>query len=400
MTDLFISYNSHDEVWAKRLFVDLRARFPTIKPFWARDAAAIPAGEPFRPIFEGAAKNATNFVVFWSAAAQGSIEVLSEVQAFLQNRDTHPKSATGDQRKLFYISLETGFDYPTLAGLQGFPDFRGVYKANDPDRGIAGLAADPASESWKRMIRGIGDAVLEGQASQPITLALFVMTRANMHHIDHFLDTPPLDGPTLNEFLQSVDLTLEQAKDRYGDTPFSWRPFGAGPTIIELMEDVRETANQSLGADYRFHWVPDDFVASHRKAGNAGGRTAIRDLVEMLSAGPSVVITDPISLFNPIVKNAFLYLDEYAKKQQSVILSMSPKEQRFAEGLYRSLKENSRPILKPYLEPPLIPLSDAFALCGMNIQHAVDAERLIRSGLGRYYLQKRKAASQPLVSGV
>ena len=29
MPDLFISYNSHDEVWAKRLFVDLRSRFPT-----------------------------------------------------------------------------------------------------------------------------------------------------------------------------------------------------------------------------------------------------------------------------------------------------------------------------------------------------------------------------------
>jgi hypothetical protein len=394
MTDLFISYNSHDEVWAKRLFVDLRARFPTIKPFWARDAAAIPAGEPFRPIFQAAAQDATHFVVFWSAEAQRSNEVGPEIQSFLQNRQTYPQSATGDKRKLFYIALETDVDYGGLVDLQGFPDFRGVYNPTAADRGIAGLTAEPASENWHRMVRGIANAVLEGQASQPITLALLVMTKDTMRHIDPFLDIRLPDGPTLNQFLQSVDLTLDQAKRRYGDTAFSWRPFGTDRTIIDLMEDVRETANRNLGAAYRFHWVSDDFVAS---LGNAGGRTAIRDLVESLSAGPSVVVTDPISLFNPFVKNAFLYLDEYAKRQQSVILSISPKEQQFAEGLYSSLLGNSWPILNSYLDPA-IPPSETFAHCGMNVQHAVDAERLIRSGLGHYYVQKRKAALQPLVS--
>ncbi len=396
MTDLFISYNSHDEAWAKRLFFELKSRFPTIKPFWARDTAAIPPGEPFRPIFQGAAQSATNLVVFWSIAAQRSNEVGPEIQSFLQNRQTHPLSATGDKRKLFYISLETGVDYGGLVDLQGFPNFRGVYDPKAGDRGIAGLAADPASENWHRMVRSIGNAVLEGQASQPIKLALLVMTSDTMRCIDTFLDAKLSDGPTLNEFLQSVDLTLNQAKERYGDTALSWRPFGTGKTIIELMEDVREMANRNLGAAHRFHWVPEDFVAKH---GSAGSRTAIRDLVDSLSAGPSVVVTDPISLFNPFVKNAFLYLDEYAKKRQSVILSISPTEQRFAAGLYSSLLGNSWPILNSYLDP-LIPPSETFALCGMNIQHAVDAERLVRSGLGHYYLQQRKAASQPLVSGV
>src|SRR5258708_5030581 len=98
MMDLFISYNSQDEVWAKRLFVDLRTRFPTIKLFWARDVAAIAQGEPFRPVFQGAAQNATHFIVLWSAAAQRSNEVGPEIQSYLQNRQTTPKSATGAKR--------------------------------------------------------------------------------------------------------------------------------------------------------------------------------------------------------------------------------------------------------------------------------------------------------------
>jgi hypothetical protein len=397
MTDLFISYNSHDEAWAKKLFFDLRIRFPTIKLFWARDTAAIPPGEPFRPVFQGAAQDAAHFVVFWSAAAQRSNEVGPEIQSFLQNRQTHPMSAAGDKRTLFYVSLEPGIDYGGLVDIQGFPDFRGVYNPNDdPDRGIAGLAAGPASQNWRRMIGSIGNTVLASQTTQPITVALLVMTKATTGLVDPFLDLS-LGGPTLNQFLQSVDLTLDQAKARYGDTAFSWQPFGTNRTVIDLMEDVREMANAKLPAAYRFHWRPTDFVESVTNAAEASGRAGLQRLVESLSDGPSVVVTDPISLFNPLVKQVFNYLGEYAKRQQSVILSISPNEQKTVERLYGSLLGNVSPALDGHLYPP-IPAAETFALCGMNIQHAVEVERFIRCGLGYYYLQKKKIETKPLLS--
>jgi len=53
MTDLFISYNSHDEVWAKKLFLDLTTRFPAIKPFWARDNRGHTAGRAVSSDFSG-----------------------------------------------------------------------------------------------------------------------------------------------------------------------------------------------------------------------------------------------------------------------------------------------------------------------------------------------------------
>ncbi|MEA2758059.1 MAG: hypothetical protein QOH65_672 [Methylobacteriaceae bacterium] len=394
MTDLFISYNSHDEVWAKRLFLDLRARFPTVKPFWARDVAAIPPGKPFRPIFQGAAQDATNFLIFWSAAAQRSNEVGPEIQSFLQNRQTHPRSAAGHKRTLFYIALEAGVDYGELVDVQGFPDFRGVYDPNAADCGISSLSAGPASENWHRMIGSIGNAVLAGQVSQAITLAMMVMTTATTRFVDSLLDVRSAGGPSLNEFLQSVGLTLDEAKARYADSSFFWRPFGTVKTIVDLMEEVREIAIRNLGDSYRFHWEPLDFVETWR---NAPDEAANRRLIESLSERPSVIVTDPISLFNPLVNQPFKELGDYAKKQQSMILSISPHELSAAEFLYSSLLRNSSPVLNAYLYPQ-IPAVEAFALCGMNVQHIRDIERLIRSGLGYYYLHKKKTVLQPLVS--
>src|SRR5690349_16758559 len=132
MTDLFISYASHDRPWAERLFNDFKRRFPTINVFWDRDPNSIPVGEQFRPYFQRAAQNATYFAVFWSEAAKTSNEVGPEIQAFLQNKQTNPTSATGVTRRLIYIPLEG--DYAGLSNeLQGFPDFRAVYAAGAPD---------------------------------------------------------------------------------------------------------------------------------------------------------------------------------------------------------------------------------------------------------------------------
>jgi hypothetical protein len=395
MTDLFISYRSHDRPWAERLFNDLKIRFPTIKPFWDRDPASMPAGEPFRPAFQGAARNAAHFVVFWSTAARNSNEVGPEIDAFMQDVQRNPTTATSAKRRPFYIPMEQGVDYGPLTPYQGFPEFQTTYSKNTPDRGISELNGQ-ARLDWDRMIGIIGNAVLDDQATQSITLALLVMTndsQTGTDLLDRILNVKVSGDPSLNEFLQSVGLTIDQAKARYGDTALSWRPFGTDKTIIDLMEDVREIAGRNDEA-HRFHWRPVDFIDEAKKVPN---EAAFRKLLESLSAGPSVVVTDPISLFHPLVQKVFKRLSEYAKKQQSMILSISPIEAAGAERLYSSLLSNGSPVLDAHLYPQ-IPATEAFAFCGVNVQHIVQVERLIRNGLGHYYLQKKKAETKPYLS--
>jgi hypothetical protein len=397
MTDLFISYSSHDRPWAEQLFNDLKKRFPTVSVFWDRES--IPAGEQYRKYFEKGARNTGHLVALWSNAAKDSDEVSPEIQAFLQNVETNPTTKAGTKRRAFPVPLELGTNYGPLKDYQGFPDFQTIYDKNAADRGISKLDG-VLRTAWDRMIGIIANAALEGRPTQPITLALMVMTTATTAFDERFFNLKISKGPTLSQFLQSVGLTAEKAKERYGDTAFSWRPFGAGKTIVELMDDVRERAirnlGEKLGETYRFHWEPIDFVEAWMTAPD---EAASRRLIQSLSDKPSVIVTDPISLFAPIVRESFNNLGEYAKQQQSMILSISPSEQLAIEPMYQTLYQNGQHVLGSYLYP-LIPATETFAHCGMNVQHPLEIERLIRSGLGYYHLQKIKAASQPFVSGV
>jgi len=391
MTDLFISYCSRDRPWAERLFTDLKIRFPTIRPFWDRDPASIPPGERFRPAFQGAAETAAHFVVFWSTAARDSNEVGPEIHAFKHSMKDDPQTAAGTKRRLFYIPLEPGVEYGPVTELQGFTDFQGIYAKDAPDRGISGL--DGVSRlAWDRMVGIIGNAVLDDQPTQSITLAILAMTndpQTGTDLLDPIVKRKFSREPSLDEFLQSVGLTLDQAKARYGDTALCWQPFGPGKTIIELMEQVREMAGRDDEA-HRFHWRPIDLLDEARKLPH---EAALRKLIESLSDHPSVVVTDPISLFHPLIQRVFERLGDYAKKQQSMIISISPNEATAAERLYSSLHFNGFTVLDAHLHPK-IPATGPSAFCGVDVQHAVQVERLIRSGLGYFYQQKK----DPLVS--
>ena len=397
MPDLFISYSSKDEVWARRFFDDIRSRFPTIKPFWA--PGSIPPGAEWRPVFQDAARDATNFVVFWSSHAQQSNEVGPEIASFLNSQQANPKAPDGGKRTLFYIPLENGVDYGPLTAIQGFTAFRGVYEKEDaPDRGIAKLDVQPGKAAWSQMVRAIGNTILEELPTQPVTLALMVLTSepvVGTDYLDRIInDKMVASEPSLGEFLQSAGLSLVDAKARYGDSAFDWRPFGTAKTIIDLAEDVREKVNANLDAAHQFHWRPIDFVAEVRKLPDV---SAVPPLVKTLSDGPSVVVTDPISLFHTLVQNTFRRLDDYAKRQQSMIVSISPIEAVGANQLYSSLLGNSRPVLNAHLDPQILAF-EPFAFCGVDVQHAVQVERLIRNGLGYYYLQKRRAEAKPLLT--
>jgi hypothetical protein len=399
MTDLFISYSSHDRPWAEQLFKDFQRRFPTINVFWDRNPASIPPGEPYRQYFENGARDTDHFVVFWSAAALASSEVNPEIQAFLQNVQNKPTTATNTKRRPFYVQLQHDVAYGPLTTYQGFPDFQKAYEdyalqnPGTPNHGIDHLDAQ-ASLNWDRMVRTIAGTVVKGRASQAVTLALVVMTNATQAFANPTLSLRGARYPTLSQFLTSVGLTVPAAQARYGATPFEWRPFGSTKTIIDLMEDVRETAIKNLGETYRFNWEPIDFVQEWTAAPD---EAADRKLMQSLLDKPSVVITDPISLFDLHVKRVFEDLEDYAKRQQSIILSISPNEQLSIEPLYQTLHGNSPKILRDQLYPP-IPAAETFALCGMNIQHSLEIERFIRIGLGYFHLQKKKAALQPLVS--
>jgi len=391
--DLFISYASYDRPWAERLYIDLERSFPTIRIFWDRDPHAIPPGTDWSAALKQHAQTAKHFALLWTEKAKDSNEVGPEYQAFAQNVQTNPTS-DGATRQTFYIPLEG--QYGPLELIQGFPELRRqkAYAADAPDRGISRLASGAERDEWRRTVRIIGDKVLASESTQPINLALLVMNRATRDLVDPFLNVRTGPEPTLQEFLSAANLDLTVVKQRYGDNAFGWQPYGPGRTVVDLMEELRVTVNRNLPDEYRFHWVPSDLMET---ALQAQDEIAFRQSLDRLAAAPSAVVVDAFSLFNPIVLKLFVKLGDYAKKEHAIIVSLAPNEAPTAELLYQCLRANGTPILDAYFRPQ-IPATGTFARCRVNVEHVSDIERLIRAGLGAYYLGRRKAEGKSLTA--
>lgn len=389
MPSLFISYTSYDRLWAERLYNDLRRYYPTVDIFW--DRASIPAGTDYRDILNAAAKDTHHFVVLWSEKAKASNEVGPEIQRFDQSR-------TGDSKRiLFYLPLEG--EYGPLSATQAFPDLRDQHHAYDPganDRGVSKLATEPARTSWIRIIQTIGDKIKETVQAQPVKLAILALNNENQTTVDKLddnLDDKFGPEPTLREFLDGIKVSLADAKQRYGPTAYKWRPYGDTRTVIDLMQELRMEANINLKPEQQFEWDPLDLFQAIK---TAASQIQLDNIIRGLSSVPSVVIVDPISLYHYAAKDVFGRLSEYAKKEQSLIVLLSPMESPGTDLIFRCLRSKGGTVLENYFQPP-IPITQAFGDCGVDIRHNMELERLIRSNLGRYYSRRStelaKAAS-------
>jgi hypothetical protein len=119
-------------------------------------------------------------------------------------------------------------------------------------------------------------------------------------------------------------------------------------------------------------------------------------LLQQFATMPSVIIVDPISLFNIVVLNSFNRLLNYAQNEHWVIFSIYPAEVPPALAfLYHSLRGRGHTVLGSYFTPH-IPAKGTFARCAVNVRDPIEVQRLIRGSLGQYYLSKKRS---PLASG-
>jgi hypothetical protein len=393
MPDLFISYSSQDRPWAERLFNDLRRDYPTLDIFWDRQSIA--PGSNWAGVLQDCNRKSAHFLLLWSEFAKQSNEVGPEVAAFRQSVN-NAGAAAGSQRKLFYVPLQGA--YGPLEQSQGFPDFKAVYSSTAADRGVGSLADSPHKNNWQRLLRMVGDTVLDSESTQPVQLAIVAMDSSNFRLAADLQDTRLGPGPTLREFLGAYGITLQQAEMRYGANAFAWKPFGTGETIIELMETLRVATNKDLSetyqsVDYNFHWVPSDFVGSAMATADESGLQAA---LNRLESGPSVVVIDAISLYNPAVSNILRRLNSYAAQQRSVIVGIAPMSAPVIKQLYQAFRSNASPVLDPFFRPR-IPAAGSFALCCLNVCDVADIQRLILGSLGTHQLRSRGLTDQVLL---
>lgn len=380
MPDLFISYSSHDRPWADRLYAELRTSYPTLDIFL--DHKSIPPGADWRSVLVNTARSTQNLVALWSEKAKQSNEVGPEIEAFEQNAAIAPV-VNGLSRRIFYVPLEG--DYGPMTAKQSFVKFkdRSLYDSAAQDRGTSHLDTAAIRPVLNECIRWIGDNVAR---QSPVTLAILAMNASIINLLDPFENIQTLPGhPTLAGVLGGLGLSLPAVKQRYGSSGFEWRPFGTTQTVIDVMEEARREINPSLDAEFRFQWKELDLYGETSKAGRV--EPVVQTLV---SSGPSVLVVDPISLHNIVIKSLFDTLGDYFNRQEAIVISLAPHESPGLGSLLLSISEKGSPILKPYFNP-FVPATGTFAGCGLNLGHKMELTRLVRYGLGLHHLkQKRK----------
>jgi hypothetical protein len=287
----------------------------------------------------------------------------------------------GSDRRVFYVPLE-GDRGGGVANFQGFPAFKTCYNPQAADLGISNLDTEPGKTEWARMIRMVGDAIIVTDRAKLVIAGVIATNTGELELLDviHGRRKKP-DGPTLDQFLAGFGLTWQDVRGRYGRDALDWRPQGTD-TIVTLLEEVRVRVNAKLeDTEDRFHWKYVDLTSQVDYARN------IRDIYEK----PSVVLFDPISLYDSNCAGVLLDLADYVRKEESVVISLSPKVQS-AEDLQALYLRSLSNFLDDYLHPFIPPGAVFFARCALDLQRTSQIDPLIRNRI-RYphLLEKRKS---------
>ena len=321
--------------------------------------------------------------MFWSEYANASFEVGPEIEAFNAHRDLTPQ-LEGNERKGFYVPLEANRG-GGIGDYQGFDDFKTLYKPQQDDRGTIGLVSGQGQADWERMIRMIGDAVSRANQAQKVIAALAATTVDTVVELLDLTHEKRAPGTriTLDQLLAGFNLQWADVRDRYGPSALDWRPTG-DRTIVELLEGVRVRVNANLreAADH-FQWQYVDLRTDEGL-----------DLASSLHEKPSVVIFDPVSLYDPYCAAAMRRLNRYVLEKQSVILPLSPNLKTDDDVYGTCLRDLSLPLFDDYFHPEIPPIREFAARCVPEVQRVVQIERLVRNRIRDLRLTRDEAAAK------
>lgn len=377
MNDIFISYSSADRPWATQLANDLRAAAVTC----FLDTTSIRKGEGWERQILGSLNDSRHLVVIWTSKSGQSDWVNQELYRFKANIDPNGTGQTGG-RLLYAINLEG--QNPTLSGYQqyDFPSLQEAYRTSGA--GVMTLGAQ-AQQDWTRMVREIAEASTDQNPRIPVSKVVFAPTKGILQ-ADQV--SPPVLGTQAQEFLEKVGITGGDFKDRYGDKPEQWKPYGTQETIEEILDELLH-GNNGVNAKLRsvgrreIKWVPEDLVTPP---------TPSDSTLRKIGSGPCLLVIDPISLFIGYMSRRFNRLAACFTNPSAAIVLMTPfKALPTLSYLRECLTELHHPSLEGYCEP--IPYVAKYANCDINVSELWEIRRLVLASLGRQPVEAGDATS-------
>jgi hypothetical protein len=379
--DVFISYSSADRPWALKLFDDLSAR--NVKVFF--DQNRLDVGKPWEPQLAKAVQSSQHLVVLWSNNADASQWVRREVSYFETLNDPALPQSTGDSRRYAFILMEgENRAYSTAQAIGLLKDVN-AYQPALADKGAAAVNAG----QWQQVIAKIDELIQEDGPFVPVPLAVLSMTRADLQGLD---PTKEMEfGPRMNTLLQSLGMgTRDDLLPYYGAKRTDWRPFQDALSVRQILDNMLADINAAIAdPQFRFRWQPilDDFWTNDFDA----ARLERDKLLSRLS----VIVIDPLSLYDDRVLSRLRLLGECFKSDRVVIMALTPFSMpQSIIDLSTLLEQRGSPMFDSYWNPP-VPYVNTSAKLGVNLGFARDVRRLLRSSLGQYVRQNNLQGGSP-----
>jgi hypothetical protein len=377
--DAFISYSSKDPSWAKKLYDGLERK--GLYTFF--DENRLEPGARWEPELVQGASTSQHLVVLWSDNARRSDWVTRERGLFdSQINNPNPGQESANRRIIFLL-------------LEGEPEaFRNYQMLDDlREAGAYPGDADQVDDNlWQSVLDEVHEAIVADDPALPVTLAVLTITQKRLANL-RLTRQPPLASKTLKEFLASLGIRSKaQLKQYYGAHPMDWHPFGGGANIRTMLSQLNEEINLVFGQvpdGARFRW---EVVGENFWSGAPYEETFAKE-VQKLRSGLSVVIVDPIALYDEDIHARLSMLSTMLKGAK--ILFLAPLPWRCWDthyGVREHIKLMAQPVFASWYEPFPPDSSQASWFRDANVGDETEIKRALLTTLGQHL---REPTGQP-----
>jgi hypothetical protein len=348
--DIFISYSSQDKEWAEKLETELTNRNFTV----FRDQRRLIAGDSWEEQLKQALTKSQHMIVLWSDKASKSDWVTKETSYF------SVAIVSDKNRKLIPIALD---DTPSTN-----KSVQAIHMMRSQNFYQQGAQAVP-SQVWRDLAQKIYQDINTNDDRIPINLAILTLTKSEIDTVN--FQKKPTFGETLESILQNAGYTEQQIKQQYGQTKNDWKPFGGNKSIMDVLDEMLTEINTGTKLNYK--WAPinhDKFWGSQIEE--------LQSEVERLKKELSVIIIDPVAMYDQGVADRFELLMDCLENKDALVITFSSFDPPSIYSSWRKLLEfTARRFYRTYFDPP-IPKTRLLAHFTANPLDKKDARRYIR----------------------
>jgi hypothetical protein len=362
--DVFISYSRRDRPWAERLSQSLQAQ--GLKAFYDRES--IRSGDPWERDLIKATDASRHLVVLWSSYAKESDWVNRERGRFDARINQSGQILPLTNQRMIFLLLEG--QSPAFAGYQAVTELldAGAYEA-----GIDQLDGN----LWQRVVGKIEEAIRSGDDARSIPLAILATTRSGLEEIKSSLPPASGFGPSLDILLERMGIEKKALKDYYGEKRTDWRPFGSQEDIWTILDRLRGEISQALqGENITWALVGEGFWSRNKE-------DALRE-ANKLAADVSVIVIDPLSLYDPDVQRGLNLVLRSFGNEKAVFMILPPFRK---PDVYNHLKESFENLaiqVADYFYEPWKLTGDVSARCEAQIGDLYDIKRWLITALRQF----------------